>query len=138
MEKKKRNEIVARLTTLRNGEKREFVTTAVSVGDTLTFNKIGDAQTFNGVQWDPVEDSEGHRMSLNKIVFGKNIKFNSNRIEDRIDAVIAAIESDKGLKLKVTKIEERQVLDDKRQPVTNADGTPAMSKVYSWNKELVG
>jgi hypothetical protein len=138
MEKERRNEIVTRMTTLRNGSKREYVTTAIEKGSTITFSKIGEPQSFNGFDWDPIEDNEGHRISLNKVVFGRNIKFNSNKIEDRVDAVIAAVESAKGLKLKVTDITEREVRDENGATVMDAEGKPQMTKVYHFNKELVG
>lgn len=138
MESKKRNEIVKLMTTTRNGEKREFVTSAIEIGKPLTFNKIGDTQAFNGNQWVPLEDKQGHRMSLGKVIFGRNIQFESNKIEDRIDAVIKAVESDKGLTLKPTKVEERELKDADGNVIMDAQGKPSMTKIYHFNKEMVG
>lgn len=138
MEQTKRNEIVTLLTTTRNGDKREFATSAIEVGKKLTFTKIGEPQAFNGAQWVPIEDKQGHRMSLGKVVFGRNIQFNSNRIEDRIDAIISRVESDKGLELTPTKIEERELRDSDGNPVKNDKGEIQKTKVYSFKNELVG
>lgn len=131
-----RSQIIKKLTHRRNGEEVLFVTSPIEVGAKLTFTKIGEAQVYNNNEWFPIEDNEGHRMSLSKVIYGRNLKFNSNKIEDRINAVIGAVE-DKGLTLKVTNITEREVRDEKGE-VQMADGKPVMTKVYHFNKELVG
>ena len=77
-------------------------------------------------------------MSLGKIIFGRNIQFNSNRIEDRIDAVIAAVESENGLQLTPTKVDERELRDADGNPVKNDKGEIQKTKVYSFKNELVG
>lgn len=138
MEQTKRNEIVNLLTTTRSGEKREFATSAIELNKKLTFTKIGEPQAFNDAQWVPIEDKQGHRMSLGKIIFGRNIQFNSNRIEDRIDAVIAAVESENGLQLTPTKVDERELRDADGNPVKNDKGEIQKTKVYSFKNELVG
>lgn len=135
MESKRKQEIIARIT--RNGE-REYVTSPLEVGATVTFTKVGEPQVFNNNTWDPVEDNEGHRISLSKIVYGRNIKFNSNKLADRIEATINAIENPKGLKLKVSNITKRDVLDANGNPVLDSEGKVQQTNVYHWSKELVG
>lgn len=134
----RRAEIKNRMTHRRNGEEVKYVTSPIEKGAKLTFTKIGESQNFNGYDWDPVEDNEGHRISMAKIVYGRNLQFKSNAIEDRVDAVIGAVESDKGLTLKFTDITEREVRDENGVAVKDAEGNSVMTKVYHFNKELVG
>lgn len=137
MEKERRDELVNKLTHRRDGSVVEFVTVPLEVGKAVTFKRIGDNQTFNGNDWTPVEATTGERISFNKIMYARGLQFTSNKIEDRVDAIIAAIESEKGLTLKPTKIEDRPVIINGVEQ-KDADGKVQTSKRYTFNKELVG
>lgn len=137
MEKNRRDELVHKLTHRRNGTVVEYVTVPLEVGKPVTFNRIGDTQSFNGNDWTPVESTTGERISFNKLMYARGLRFNSNKIEDRVDAIIAAIESEKGLTLKPTKIEDQPVVIDGVAQV-DSEGKPQTSKRYTFNKELVG
>ena len=137
MEKTKRDELVHKLTHRRNGTVVEYVTVPLEVGKSVTFNRIGDTQNFNGNEWTPVESKSGHRISFNKLMYARGLEFNSNKIEDRVDALIAAIERPEGLTLKPKAIVDVPVVidgvaqkDENEKPVT--------SKRYTFNGELVG
>ena len=137
MERNRRDELVQKLTHRRNGQVVEYVTVPLEVGKSVTFNRIGEDQTFNDNQWTPVESSTGERISFNKLMYARGLKFNSNKIEDRVDAIINAIERPEGLTLKPKKIEDQPVVIDGVQQL-NADGSPSTSKRYTFSGELVG
>ena len=137
MEKNKRDELVKKFTHRRNGTIAEYVTVPLEVGKQVRFTRIGDTQEFNGNQWTPVESVTGERISMSKLMYARGLSFNSNKIEDRVDALIAAIERPEGLTLKPKKIEDVPVIID-NVPQVGADGKPATSKRYTFSGELVG
>lgn len=137
MEKTKRDELVHKLTHRRNGQVVEFVTVPLEVGKAVTFTRIADTQSFNGNDWTPVESKGGHRISFNKLMYARGLEFNSNKIEDRVDALIAAIERPEGLTLKPKKIEDQPVVIDGVAQTDN-DGKPQTSKRYTFSGEMVG
>lgn len=137
MEKERKEALVHKLTHRRDGSVVEYVTVPLEVGKSVTFSRIGEDQTFNDNQWTPVESTTGERISFNKLMYARGLKFNSNKIEDRVDALIAAIERPEGLTLKPTKIEDRPVIIDGVEQ-KDADGKVQTSKRYTFNKELVG
>ena len=136
MEKQKRDELVKKLTHRRNGTVVEYVTVPLEVGKAVTFSRIAEPQTFNGNEWTPVESKSGQRISFNKLMYARGLEFSSNKIEDRVDALIAKIESPEGLTVKPKKIEDLPVIiDGKEQEV---DGKIQTSKRYTFSGELVG
>lgn len=137
MEKNKRDELVNKLTHRRNGQVVEYVTVPLEVGKAVTFTRIADTQSFNGNDWTPVESETGERISFNKLMYARGLRFNSNKIEDRVDAIIAAVESSKGLTLKPKAIVDQPVIIDGVAQV-DAEGKPQTSKRYTFNGELVG
>ena len=141
MEKNRRDELVKKFTHRRDGSVVEFVTVPLEVGKTVKFTRIGEPQVFHGAngdtEWTPVESTTGERISMSKLMYARGLAFSSNKIEDRIDALIAAIERPEGLTLKPKKIEDQPVVIDGVAQV-NADGTPSMSKRYTFSGELVG
>ena len=137
MEKTKRDELVHRLTHRRNGLVVEYVTVPLEVGKAATFNRIGDTQSFNGNDWTPVESTTGERISFNKLMYARGLRFNSNKIEDRVDAIIAAIERPEGLTVKPKKVEDQPVVID-GVAQTDAEGKPQTSKRYTFSGEMVG
>lgn len=137
MEKERKDALVHKLTHRRNGTVVEYVTVPLEVGKSVTFNRIGEDQTFNDNQWTPVESSTGERISFNKLMYARGLKFSSNKIEDRVDAIINAIESAEGLTLKPKKIEDTPVVIDGVTQL-NTEGKPQTSKRYTFSGELVG
>lgn len=137
METSRRNELVKKFTHRRDGSVVEFVTVPLEVGKAVKFTRIGETQSFNGNDWTPVESNTGERISMSKLMYARGLAFTSNKIEDRVDALIAAIERPEGLTLKPKKIEDQPVIIDGTAQV-NADGTPSTSKRYTFSGELVG
>lgn len=137
MEKNRRNELVEKFTHRRDGSVVEFVTVPLEVGKAVKFTRIGETQSFNGNDWTPVESTTGERISMSKLMYARGLSFNSNKIADRVDALIAAIERPEGLTVKPKKIEDLPVVIN-GVPQTNADGTPSTSKRYTFSGELVG
>lgn len=137
MEKNRRDELVKKFTHRRDGSVVEFVTVPLEVGKPVKFTRIGEPQTFNGNDWTPVESTTGERISMSKLMYARGLAFNSNKIEDRVDALIAAIERPEGLTLKPKKIEDQPVIIDGVAQV-GADGKPSTSKRYTFSGELVG
>jgi hypothetical protein len=137
MEKNRRDELVKKFTHRRDGSVVEFVTVPLEVGKAVKFTRIGEPQSFNGNEWTPVESTTGERISMSKLMYARGLAFNSNKIEDRVDALIAAIERPEGLTLKPKKIEDQPVIIDGVAQV-GADGKPSTSKRYTFSGELVG
>lgn len=137
MEKNRRDELVKKFTHRRDGSVVEFVTVPLEVGKAVKFTRIGEPQMFNNNEWTPVESTTGERISMSKLMYARGLAFNSNKIEDRVDALIAAIERPEGLTLKPKKIEDQPVVIDGVQQL-NADGSPSTSKRYTFSGELVG
>jgi len=137
MEKERKEKLVEKLTHRRNGQVVEYVTVPLEVGKAVTFSRIGEDQTFNDNQWTPVESATGERISFNKLIYARGLKFNSNKIEDRVDALIAAIERSEGLTLKPKAIVDVPVVIDGVAQL-DAEGKPQTSKRYTFNGELVG
>lgn len=137
METSKRDELVKKFTHRRNGQVVEFVTVPLEVGKAVKFTRFGETQSYNGNDWVPVESATGERISMSKLMYARGLSFNSNKIEDRVDALIAAIERPEGLTLKPKKIEDIPVVID-GVPQVGADGKPSTSKRYTFSGELVG
>lgn len=137
MEKERKEALVKKLTHRRDGSVVEYVTVPLEVGKAVTFSRIGEDQTFNDNSWTPVESTTGERISFNKIMYARGLKFKSNKIEDRVNAIIDAIESAEGLTLKPKKIEDQPVVID-GVPQLDAEGKPQTSKRYTFSGELVG
>lgn len=137
MEKERKEALVHKLTHRRDGSVVEYVTVPLEVGKAVTFSRIGEDQTYNDNQWTPVESSTGERISFNKLMYARGLKFKSNKIEDRVDAIINAIESAEGLTLKPKKIEDQPVVIDGVTQL-DAQGHPQTSKRYTFSGELVG
>ena len=137
MEKERKEALIHKLTHRRNGQVVEYVTVPLEVGKAVTFSRIGEDQTFNDNQWTPVESATGERISFNKLMYARGLKFNSNKIEDRVEALIAAIERPEGLTLKPKAIVDVPVVIDGKEQ-KDAEGKPQTSKRYTFNGELVG
>lgn len=141
MEKEKRDELVKKFTHRRDGSVVEFVTVPLEVGKPVRFTRIGEPQVFHGTngdsEWTPVESATGERISMSKLMYARGLSFNSNRIEDRIDAIIAAIERPEGLTLKAKKIEDIPVVINGVKQL-DAEGKEQTSKRYTFSGELVG
>ena len=137
MEKERKEALVKKLTHRRDGSVVEYVTVPLEVGKAVTFSRIGEDQTFNDNQWTPVESATGERISFNKLMYARGLKFNSNKIEDRVDALIAAIERPEGLTLKPKAIVDVPVVID-GQEQKDVQGNVQTSKRYTFNGELVG
>lgn len=137
MEKERKEALVHKLTHRRDGSVVKYVTVPLEVGKAVTFSRIGEDQTFNDNQWTPVESATGERISFNKIMYARGLKFKSNKIEDRVNAIIDAIESAEGLTLKPKKIEDQPVVIDGVTQL-DAEGRPQTSKRYTFSGELVG
>ena len=137
MESERREALVKKFTHRRDGSVVEYVTVPLEVGKAVTFSRIGEEQTFNDNQWTPVESATGERISFSKLMYARGLKFNSNKIEDRVDALVAAIERPEGLTLKPKAIVDVPVIIDGKEQ-KDADGKPQTSKRYTFNGELVG
>lgn len=137
MEKERKEALVHKLTHRRDGSVVEYVTVPLEVNKSVTFSRIGEDQTFNDNQWTPVESKTGERISFNKLMYARGLKFNSNKIEDRVDALIAAIERPEGLTLKPKAIVDAPVVINGVAQL-DAEGKPQTSKRYTFNGELVG
>ena len=137
MEKERKDALVHKLTHRRDGSVVEYVTVPLEVGKAVTFSRIGEDQTFNDNQWTPVESMTGERVSFNKLMYARGLKFNSNKIEDRVDALIAAIERPEGLTLKPKAIVDVPVVIDGVEQ-KDAQGNVQTSKRYTFNEVMVG
>ena len=136
MEKERKDALVHKLTHRRDGSVVEYVTVPLEVGKAVTFSRIGEDQTFNDNQWTPVESMTGERVSFNKLMYARGLKFNSNKIEDRVDALIAAIERPEGLTLKPKAIVDVPVVIDGVEQ-KDAQGNVQTSKRYTFNEVMV-
>lgn len=136
MEQTRRNELVNKFTHRRDGSTVEYVTVPLEKGKSVTFTRIGESQQFNGNEWTPVESATGERISFSKLMYARGLQFKSNKIEDRVDAIINKIENG-GLTVKPSKIEDIPVVID-GVPQTTNDGKPQTSKRYTFSGELVG
>jgi len=139
MEDNRRNEIVSICSF---GQEDATVRASMEVGGKYKFTKIGEPQVIgngtNAPQWVPVEDSEGHCINMAKLIRSKGLKWSSNKVADRVDAIIKAVESNTGLPLEVEAIGERESRDRNRQTILDEQGKPVMTKVYTFKSKLVG
>ena len=133
MEKERLNDIVDEI--IRRKECRDVVLQVLEEGEQYTFTKIGKPRIYNGFRWTPIEDECGHILNIRKVICGRGIRFSSNKIEDRVLAVIDAIENG-GLTLKVNRIEEIPLVID-GSVMYDELGNIRKTKRYYFEKKMI-